>query len=108
MGNIGVNELLTKIYDAESVTNWSDSKAELFSEINKEGTYCIGISVSEEVAYNYKTLSSINLTNTHLYTWLMQWGNYASQSNGGYRIVLGDGTNTSRNAPVSVHKNFGF
>ena len=84
---------LTKIYDAESTTGWTLNKGDTYSGFQREGSYCIGDQVSATSGHFYKTISSTNLSNTHIYSWMMVWGNVDTKANGGFRIVVGDGTN---------------
>ncbi|RLI53794.1 MAG: hypothetical protein DRP09_14810 [Candidatus Thorarchaeota archaeon] len=47
---------------------------------------------SQGTVYAYKTITSVNLTNTIIYSW-MNAGSVDTKANGGFRIIVGDGTN---------------
>ena len=87
-----ITPLLTMIYDAETNTGWN--LGNLYSGFQRQGSYCLGEQVSQGTGHFYYTLSSpIDLTNTKIYSWMQVWGNPDTKANGGFRIVLGDGTN---------------
>jgi len=96
---------LTTLYDAESSTNWSSGST--YSGWQREGSYCLGEAVSEGSGHFYKTISSTDLSNTHIYSWMMIWGGIDTEANGGFRIVVGDGTNTIAYY-VGGSDNYGF
>jgi len=84
---------LNLLYDAETTTNWTtDDAVTTYTGFQREGTYCIGMQASNGTVYAYKTISSVNLTNCVIYSWLRS-GNPTDTANGGFRIILGDGTN---------------
>ena len=91
---VTVTKDLTDLYDAESTTGWTtDDTVTTYSGFQREGTYCLGMQGSEGTVYAYKTITSIDLTNTVIYSWLNA-GSVDTKANGGFRIIVGDGTNT--------------
>ncbi|RLI53449.1 MAG: hypothetical protein DRP09_15695 [Candidatus Thorarchaeota archaeon] len=96
---------LTELYDAESTSNWND--ASTYSGFQREGNYCLGNQVSQGSGHFYKSITSTNLSNTHIYSWMMLWGNPETEANGGFRIVVGDGTNRIA-YHVGGSDNYGF
>jgi len=87
---------LTPIDDAEATTNWTsdtDSPAQNTS-LQREGNACNGFQLSNEAGHIYRqNLGPLDLRNTRVYVWLRAGIAIGTKAQGGYRIVLGDGTN---------------
>lgn len=86
---------LTTIYDAEATTNWNtdgDTIA-VHSGFQREGTNNLGFQVSQGTGHAWKTIASTDLSTTRIYSWMAAFNNPETKANGGFRIVLGDGTN---------------
>ena len=90
---VTITNNMTTLYDAESTSNWTtDDAVTAYTGFQREGTYCIGAQASNGTVYMYKTITSTDLSNKVIYSWLRS-GNPTNKANGGFRIVLGDGTN---------------
>ncbi len=90
---VTVTKNLTDLYNAESTSGWTtDDAVSTYSGFQREGSYCLGMQGSQGTVYAYKTITSTNLSNTVIYSW-MNAGSVATKANGGFRIVVGDGTN---------------
>ena len=86
----------TSLSACENTTGWSGTNT-ADTEIFKQGTASLsGTLRTTGINQKYYTISSTNLSNTHIRIWL----NYASlgfletKTNGGIRIMVYDGTNT--------------
>jgi len=91
---VSITKNLTDLYNAESISGWTtDDAVTTYTGFQREGTYCLGMQGSEGTVYAYKTITSVNLSNTVIYSW-MNAGSVDTKANGGFRIVVGDGTNT--------------
>ena len=98
---------MTTLYTAESTSSWtSDDAVSTYTGFQREGTYCIGMQGSRGTVYAYKSISSTNLSNVVIYSWLNA-GSVDTKANGGFRIVLGDGTNV-RAYYVGGSDDYGF
>lgn len=85
---------MTELYDAESSTGWtSDDTATAYTGWQREGTNCLGCQGSQGTVYAYKTISSVDVSGSHIYAWMFMNGTPDTIANGGYRIIVGDGTN---------------
>jgi len=100
---------MTLVNSAETTGDWytSTGKIAAYSGFNREGTYCMGMSVSRTEEYCYDTVTSVDLTNKIVFSWMLCTGAADTQANGGFQIVLGDGTNT-RGYYVGGRDNFAF
>jgi hypothetical protein len=72
----------------------------------REGSAYLSEQVSEGAVHAYYTGSSTNLSNSTIFVWLFL-GGVGTKANGGFRIVLGDGTNR-RAYYVGGSDDFGF
>ena len=106
--SVTVTNNMTLLFDAESTSNWTSDGGgfSTYTGFQREGTYCIGDQASKGTLHGYKTITSTNLTNVVIYMWLRS-GNPDTKANGGFRIVLGDGTNR-RAYYVGVSDDYGF
>ena len=96
-----VTALLTKFSgatsttsDCEAVTDWSGSPV-LDTINNLENLGCLSKKVSNTaLTFLYTLVSSLNLTNEHIYVWMMVTtvGKLATKANGGMRIRIEDGS----------------
>ena len=87
---------LITVSDAESTTGWTGvgSTLGLVTDIQREGTNCIGAQFSVETGSIYFTSGSRNLsTGSLIYAWNRIHTPVRDKFNGGVQIVLGDGTN---------------
>ena len=91
--SVTITNNMTTLYDAESTSGWTtDDAVTTYTGFQRQGTYCIGMQASNGTTYAYKTITSTNLSNKVIYSWLRS-GNPTTKANGGFRIILGDGTN---------------
>jgi len=87
---VSITSNLTQIDSCDANTGWSDGTA--YSGFQREGSACLGDQISTSASYFTKTISSTNVSNSIIYIW-MKLASPETQANGGYRFVLGDGTN---------------
>ena len=85
----------TKIWDAESITNWSTNKGDVYSGWQREGSYCIGDQVSQTSyteIYDYYTAngSYLNISGKFVTVWVLLWGSPNTLANGGVGYYLED------------------
>jgi len=105
--SVTITNNMTTLYDAESTSNWTtDDTVTTYTGFQREGTYCLGMQGSQGTVYAYKTISSTNLSNCIIYSW-MNAGSVDTKANGGFRIIIGDGTNT-RAYYVGGSDDYGF
>lgn len=106
---VAVTNNMTLVNSAEVTGDWytSTGKINAYSGFNREGTYCMGMSVNNTEEYCYDTISSTDMNNKIIYSWQFCAGNVDTQANGGFQIVIGDGTNI-RGYYVGGRDNFGF
>jgi len=84
-----------KIWDAESLDNWTTNKGALYSGWQREGSYCIGDLVSQTSfteIYDYyaATGSYLNITGKLVTFWVLLWGSPETLANGGVGFYLED------------------
>jgi hypothetical protein len=91
--SITPTETLTTLWTGEVTTGWTGITVDTFSGINREGTYCLGIVVSNATVQGYYTVSSFSALTNKIYIWMVGRGQMDSLAAGGVRIVVGDGTN---------------
>jgi len=90
---VTITKNLTDLYNAESTSSWTtDDTVSTYTGFQREGTYCLGMQGSLGTVYAYKSITSTDLSNTVIYSW-MNAGSVETKANGGFRIVVGDGTN---------------
>ena len=90
---VTIQTTLTTLYDAETTTGWSAGT--LYSGFQREGNNCLGGQASEgsfEAVYTLSSPVTIQSYET-IYSWMQAWGNPETKANGGFAIVVGDGTN---------------
>jgi hypothetical protein len=92
---VTVTPLLTDIDTAESVTAWVGVNVSpaLNNDVFLQGAGSIQFQVSQEVGYVYAGITATNLSNSRIYAWVLPPGSTDTETNGGLRIYLGDGTN---------------
>ena len=90
---VTITKNLTDLYNCESTSGWTtDDAVSTYSGFQREGSYCLGMQGSQGTVYAYKTITSTDLSNTVIYSW-MNCGSVDTKANGGFRIIVGDGTN---------------
>jgi len=72
----------------------SFSGQETYSGFQRFGNGCNGAQVSNGTDHYTETIASFSLVGRAIYTWMVGPGSIDTIANGGYRIVIGDGTNT--------------
>lgn len=87
---------------ADAITGWvsdGDTPA-LYNIFQREGSGNLGIQISQTTTHVYiptgtgdAPASAQDLSNLRIYAWVFAWGSVDTKANGGFRIVLGDGTN---------------
>lgn len=102
---VTVTPNLTLVYDANSATGWTAGNT--VSGFQRFGSACLGSQASNNVQHQYFTLSATDLSNQRIYSWLRAHIAVATKANGGFRIILGDGTNR-RAYYVGGGDDFGF
>jgi len=85
----------TKIWDAESTSNWTTNKGDIYSGWEREGSYCLGDQVSQtsfNEVYDYYTAngSYLNISGKFVTVWVLLWGNPNILANGGVGYYLED------------------
>ena len=85
----------TKIWDAESITNWTTNKGDVYSGWQREGTYCIGDQVSEtsfNEIYDYYTANAayLNISGKFVTVWVLLWASPNTLANAGVGYYLED------------------
>lgn len=68
--------------------------ASTYSGFQRFGTACNGGQVSNETTHWTTTVTSFSLVGKRISTWMTAPASAAALASGGYRIVIGDGTNT--------------
>jgi len=102
---VAVAKNLTTVDKADTTTGWTLWNAgggvtlEVFTDLQREGTACLGTIASENAAAEstgmyYTAGASANLTDTRVYVWIQAQTVIQNKANGGFRIIIGDGTNT--------------
>jgi len=91
-----------KIWDAESTSNWTMNKGDIYSGWQREGSYCLADQVSqtsfnEIFDYYAENGSYLNINGKYVTFWVLLWGNPNSLANGGIGYYLED---SSGNAVV--------
>ena len=93
--SVVIGKDLTDLWDGESVGTWVgfSKTVSTYTGFQREGTYNLGVSVSNTTESAYKTFTSFSMVNQAIYVWFFVAGQMDVKSSGGIRIVLGDGTN---------------
>ena len=91
--SIDPTETMTTLWTAENASGWTDITVDTFSGVNREGTYCLGIVVSNTTQQGYYTVSSFNSLTNKIYIWMVGRGQMDTLALGGVRVVVGDGAN---------------
>ena len=86
-----------KLWDAESIDNWTTNKGDVYSGFQREGSYCIGDQISAtsfDEIYDYysATGSYLNIDGKLVTFWVLIWGDVETLANGGVRYYLEDST----------------
>jgi hypothetical protein len=92
---VSITKNLTDLWNAETTAGWNTTPAGTYT-FSREGTYCIGWSVSNTTSHYYQTKTAIDFTqaaNRCIFIWMVSYGQVDTLANGGYRIYLGDGSN---------------
>ena len=98
---------MTEINDAQSNTGWN-ANFNTYTFGAREDTTCLGGQVSQGTANAYYTLGTAADLSTHtIHGWVLLWNNPEDLSNGGFGIVVGDGTNRA-GFPVGGSDRSGF
>jgi len=96
---------------ADATTGWSQSGGgglATYSGFNREGTNCLGDQSGAANDWDaWHVGISSDLSNQRVYVWLAAFNSVDTKANGGFRIVLGDGTNR-RSYYVGGSEDFGF
>lgn len=90
-----VTATATKIWDAESTSNWTLNKGDVYSGWQREGTYCIGDQVSQTSyteIYDYYSAngSYLNISGKFVTFWVLLWGSPNTTANAGVGYYLED------------------
>ena len=106
--SIIIKKNLTDVDDCDTEANFTDDKdTAVFSGFQREGAACLGTDVSQTTWYGYFTVASTNITGQLVYVWQQIQGAVELFTNGGFRIYIGDGTN-SRSYYVGGSDDYGF
>lgn len=98
MATATITSDLTLIDNCDATTGWSnvgtaDGRSNETS-IKKEGTASLGVLLpTTGVGGQVRSISSTDLSNTHIFIWLAAEGDIATRANGGLRVRIGDNTN---------------
>lgn len=65
-----------------------------YSGFQRFGTACNGEQVSNGTDHYFDTVPSYSLVGSQIFSWMVGPGSIGTLTQGGYRIVIGDGTNT--------------
>jgi hypothetical protein len=81
---------LVTLYDGNSAFGGGTT----YSGFQRFGTAANGVQVSNTTSHFTGTVTSFSLVGRSIYSWMVGPGSIALLAQGGYRIVIGDGTNT--------------
>jgi hypothetical protein len=87
---VTVTNDFTTLYDA----NTAFGGGTVYSGFQRFGSGCNGGQVSQTTTHFTGSVTSFSLVGRRLFTWLSGPAGINTVANGGYRIVIGDGTNT--------------
>jgi hypothetical protein len=87
---VTVTNDFTTLYDA----NTAFGGGTVYSGFQRFGTGCNGGQVSQTTSHFTGSVTSFSLVGRRIFTWLSGPAGVNTIANGGYRIVIGDGTNT--------------
>jgi hypothetical protein len=95
MATVTVTKNLTDLWTAESASSpaWTTLSPATYTGFQREGTYCLGDKCSATTITGYITITSADLSGSRIYIWMRCNGEVDTQANGGFGIVVGDGTN---------------
>ena len=84
-----------KVWDAESTSNWTTNKGDVYSGWQREGSYCLGDQVSQTSfteVYDYygATGSYLNVSGKFVTFWVLLWGSPNTLANAGVGYYLED------------------
>ena len=84
-----------KIWDAESISNWTTNKGDVYSGWQREGSYCLADQVSKTSfteIYDYYAAngSYLNIDGKFVTFWVLLWGSPNTLANGGVGFYLED------------------
>lgn len=87
---VSITHDLTTLYDA----NTAFGGGSVYSGFQRFGSGCNGSQVSQTTNHFTGSVSSFSLVGKRIFAWLSGPAGVNTVANGGYRIVIGDGTNT--------------
>jgi len=87
---VTVTPNLTTLFTA----NTSFGGQTTYSGFQRFGSACNGLQVGNETIHITGTVTSFNLTGNAIYVWLLGPASIGTLSQGGFRIIIGDGSNT--------------
>jgi hypothetical protein len=90
-----ITKNLTDLWTAESSSSpsWTGLSPATYTDFQREGTYCLGEKCSKTTVDGYIAITSADMTGSRIYVWMKCNGEVETKANGGFRIVVGDGTN---------------
>ena len=83
---------LVTLYDGN--TAFGDASTSQQTGFQRFGTNCLAVQVSNTTSHFSGTVPSFSLVGRAIYSWLSAPVSVGTLAQGGYRIVIGDGTNT--------------
>lgn len=88
---VSVTSNMTTLHACESSTGWNTAHT-AYSGFQREGSNCLGAQASQGAMNNWFTIASADYSNRTILAWFLT-GNPGTLAQGGFRIVVGDGTN---------------
>jgi len=85
----------TLIWDAESTSNWTTNKGDVYTGWQRQGTYCLGDQVSQtsfNEIYDYYSANGtyLNISGKFVTFWVLLWGSPNTLNNAGIGYYLED------------------
>lgn len=88
---VSVTSNLTTLNACDSNSGWNTAWT-AYAGFQREGSNCLGTIASQGAVHNYFTITSADYSNRTILAWFLT-GAMGTLAQGGFRIVVGDGTN---------------